>query len=403
MRQTQPQKPATSKPASSKSATSNKGPMAPVPAGASVANVATGETAKSTDASFAVSLLRRPGSGRRNAAASAVFLLLVIAGILFFGLVFQPEKLGTTGFKIQEYRREAPQSIDALFLGSSHMYCTFSPMLAWQEKGLASYVVAGPEQPMNTTMVTFRNCLATQHPKVAVVELRGLSFKDKVTADTDDAAVAGFYGRLDAAMAGKRINAWPTTLFDFFTYHSRWKELKRSDWTTAAKVLLGRVEPAFYKGFVYVPQTKPQALKTGEPFPIDHTLYDVNLPYLDDIVALARENDCRLVFAMTPAAYTVYFDNYLADVKARYPEIPVVNLNERLDAMGLDFATDMFDSGHTNGKGAAKCTRELLAILEQALGSLPDHRGEAAYAAWDRDLEKYLKATAAADAAVAKP
>ena len=340
------------------------------------------------------------GLRARRILASAVFLLLVTAVILFLGLVFQPEKLGTSGFKIQEYRREAPGSIDVLLLGSSHMYCSFSPMLAWQEKGVASYVVAGPEQPMNTTLVTFRNCLATQQPKVAVVELRGLSFKDKVTADTDDAAVTGLYGRLDAAMAGKRINAWPSTFFDFFTYHSRWKELKRADWTTAAKVLLGRVEPAFYKGFVYVPQTKPQTLKTGDPFPIDHALYDVNLPYLDGIVSLARAHDCRLVFTMTPAAYTVYFDNYLADVQARYPEIPVLNLNQRLDAMGLDLATDMFDSGHTNGKGAAKCTREILAQLD-AYG-LPDHRGEAAYAAWDRDLEKYLKVTAAADAAVAK-
>ncbi len=345
-------------------------------------------------------LSHKPSSARRNAVASLVFLLVTLAGILFFGLVFQPEKLGTSGFKIQEFRRETRDSIDVLFLGSSHMYCSFSPMLAWQEKGLASYVVAGPEQPMNTTLVTFRNCLATQKPKVAVVELRGLSFKDKVTADTDDAAVTGFYGRLDAAMAGKRINAWPSTFFDFFTYHSRWKELGRGDWTTAAKVLLGRVEPAFYKGFVYVPQTKPQALKTGDPFPIDHAQYDVNLPYLDGLVTLAEANGCQLVFTMTPAAYTVYFDNYLADVRARYPAIPVLNLNERLDAMELDFATDMFDPGHTNGKGAAKCTKELLAFLDAY--NLPDHRGEAAYAAWDRDLEKYLKATAAADAAVAK-
>ena len=330
----------------------------------------------------------------RRLTGSVGFLGVCLAGILFLGLLFAPNKVGEIGFNLSEYRKEPVNTIDALLLGSSYMYASYSPMQAWETHGLTSYVVAGPEQSMNTTWATFRNCLSTQSPRVAVLELRGISFTDKATADTMTNPATGWYGSLEAAMAGRKITSWPTVFYDFFTYHSRWKSLAYKDYAATASLLLNRVEPAFYKGFVSIREATPQTCRADwEPFPIETDKLESNLPYLDAIVALAAQHNTRLVFLMTPVAYVRHFDSYLAFVQERYPEIPLLNLNDHVDTMGFDMNTDMYDSGHTNAAGARKCTLVLADYLQE-LG-LADHREDPAYANWNSDLARYQKAVAA--------
>ena len=58
-------------------------------------------------------------------------------------------------------------------------------------------------------------------------------------------------------------------------------------------------------------------------------------------------------------------------------------LNYELFVFPNSFAPSGLNGDHLNYYGAAKITRWLGDFLSDAL---PDHRGEAAYAAWDRDL-----------------
>ena len=336
----------------------------------------------------------KTASSRNRLLATGVFLGVCLAGMLFLGLLFAPNKVGGVGFKVSEYRKEPVGTIDVLMLGSSFMYSSYSPMQAFEEYGITSYVAAGPEQSMNTTWATFRNCLATQTPKVVVLDLRGISFRDKATADAMGSAATGWYAKLEAAMAGRKITSWPSAFYDFFTYHSRWKQLEYPDYAATASILLNRVEPAFYKGYVSIGQANPQTLRTDwGALAIEQEHLQFNLPYLDGIVKLAGDKNIRLVFLMTPAAYVKYFDLYLDFVGERYPEIPILNLNDQIEAMGFDLKVDMFDSGHTNASGAEKCTRAISTYLE-AFG-LADHRTDPQYDHWNTDLVRYHKAQSA--------
>jgi hypothetical protein len=319
------------------------------------------------------------------------FLCLCLAGVLSLGVLLSPNKTGGIGFNLTEYRREPEASIDALFLGSSFVYCAYSPMQAWEETGITSYVAAGPEQALNTTWATYRNCLATQSPDVTILDVRGLSFVDKTSADTKESIVTGWYGKLDAAMAGRRITSWPTAFYDFFTYHSRWKSLTKNDYIAAAKQLLNRVEPAYYKGHIRILETTPQELQLDwGPLAIEQDKLQANLPYLDAIVELAEKHGSRLVFLTTPASYVRGFETYEAFIRDRHPDIPYLDLNDRLDEMGFDMATDMYDGGHTNAAGADKCTRMVASYLREM--GLADHRDDPAYSHWEQDLERYRKA-----------
>jgi hypothetical protein len=327
----------------------------------------------------------------RRLAGTLGFLAICLAGMLLLGVLLSPNKTGGIGFNLVEYRREPAQTVDALLLGSSFVYSSYSPMLAWESHGIASYVAAGPEQSLNTTWATYRNCLGTQRPSVTMLDLRGISFMDKATSDAMASPVTGWYANLKAAMAGRRITSWPTAFYDFFTYHSRWKGLTKQDYTAAFSQLTNQVDPAFFKGYVHIPTANPQVLHPEwGALAIEEAVLNANLPYLDAIVELAAENNSRLVFLMTPATYVQGFDKYEAFVRDRYPDIPYLDLNDRLEEMAFSFETDMYDGGHTNASGAEKCTRVVAAALRD-LG-LADRRGDPAYAQWEADLEKYREA-----------
>ena len=329
----------------------------------------------------------------RRLAGTLGFLAICLAGILLLGVLFSPNKTGGIGFNLAEYRREPEKTIDVLFLGSSFVYCAYSPMLAWEESGITSYVAAGPEQTLNTTWATYKNCLATQQPAVTVLDVRGLSFVDKSSADAMINPATGWVANLEAAMAGRRITTGSTALYDFFTYHSRWKALTDKDYRTAADQLLNQVEPAFYKGHVRILQTNPQQVHPEwGALAIEEAVLNVNLPYLDAIVDLAAKNNSRLVFLMTPATYVQGFDKYEAFVRERYPDIPYLDLNDWLQEMDFNFETDMYDGGHTNAFGAEKCTRAVTAYLREL--DLADRRTDPVYAHWEKDLAKYRNAIA---------
>lgn len=55
---------------------------------------------------------------------------------------------------------------------------------------------------------------------------------------------------------------------------------------------------------------------------------------------------------------------------------------------GIDYTQDFRDYAHMNTRGAEKITKYLGQYLKQN-GTYPDHRGDEAFASWERDYEKY--------------
>ena len=78
--------------------------------------------------------------------------------------------------------------------------------------------------------------------------------------------------------------------------------------------------------------------------------------------------------------------NAVAEVAEAYG-LTYWNYLDRLDGMGFDPGSDLYDYSHLNANGGLKFTRALGADLAE-LG-VPDRRGETAYKGWDDDFARW--------------
>ena len=74
------------------------------------------------------------------------------------------------------YLKEEEDTIDVMFFGSSLAYCDVVPATIYQETGITSYVMAGPEQTMPITYRYLRQACKTQSPKAVFIEVSGMLY-----------------------------------------------------------------------------------------------------------------------------------------------------------------------------------------------------------------------------------
>lgn len=334
------------------------------------------------------------------------FFVKTVAFLVLLGLILYPvqkvmarksldrpwdmtNKVG--GFYNEEDRFEV------MYFGPSHAYAAFSPLAIWEETGVKSYVLATQQQPMWATYTYVKEALKTQSPALVVVEFR-MAFSDQeYFAEKDTIPVS--YAYMDdlalswdkVKLAGQSAPDWESRfglLFNFMMYHSRWKEMHRSDFTFRRSQVR---DP--YKGFVMLaPQKTPQPRPPIETVGGTTPLLEKNQYWLEEIIKLCQEKGVELWLIKTPCNLELEEKPMLNTVKAtaeRY-NVPFHDFNEDYYSMGL--TQDMFyDAHHLDALGADRFSRYFAGVLAVARPNLetdPDN------VAWAADLEEYKAALA---------
>ena len=256
---------------------------------------------------------------------------------------------------------QAENTIDVLFLGDSEAYSGFVPLELWQNTGIASFVCASVDQKPYETLEFLKTALRQQSPKAVVLETNVLY---------------RVYSRMDL------VEPTAQKLFPVLRYHDRWKSLSPRD--LSAPEYTGAYPD---RGYHLLTAADPLEDLTGYMAPMEEwePLSKANRSSLQDLYNLCKENDIQLILYSipSPANWTVRRHNTMEDLSR---ELGIPYLDGNLLDLGIDWQTDTYDRGdHLNYWGAVKVTRDLGRWFQENL-PLPDHRGEAAYGAWDRDL-----------------
>lgn len=175
-------------------------------------------------------------------------------------------------------------------------------------------------------------------------------------------------------------------LFNFMMYHSRWKELNRSD--LAFRRSQAR-DP--YKGFVMLPpQQTPRPRPNLEGVSGTAPLLEKNQYWLEEIIRLCRDAGVELWIVKAPSNLEPEEKPLLDTVRATAQQygVPFHDFNEDYDAIGL--TGDMFyDEHHLDALGATRFSRYFAGWLSAACPNLHADPGDPVWAA---DLETYYAA-----------
>ena len=295
---------------------------------------------------------------------------------------------------------DAPEAIDVLFVGDSHMVNAVFPMELWHDYGIAGYNVASYGNTLPMSYWSLMNVFERATPKLVVVGVKDVNKKyTKVSASSGEVHTTFdcFPLSLTKIRAIEDLMDDPDAVDDegnryvdikweyYFTlgkYHSRWSELTRGDFFP---------EPDGQKG---------AAMAIGVAKPNDYDIIDerqameedgLGFAYLRRIIEACQERGVDVLLVHLPypsteadqeAANAVW---YVAD------EYGV----EYVDFVGLDqvvdYGTDCYDSfSHLNPSGARKVTDYLGRYIVEHYG-IEDRRGDARYGSWDGDYAAYTR------------
>ena len=291
---------------------------------------------------------------------------------------------------VTELKYTPDNTVDVVFVGSSHVYAGIYPSYMWSDWGISAFNVSISGMDRDSAYYYMKHMFKTQSPKVAVVDMFALSF-DKhehignvyrnylsLPLSKDTLPQLKAYAAKDESVSANiydYVARWPII-------HTRYRELTRYDFDLDAPNYFARGEYLNWESmptWLYRPdEASPKMFLSDQE------------KWLDDLRSLCAENNCELVFMSLPFHSYEDEQQYIdhAVVYADEYEIPIFDFNRMTDELAIDPETDFFDETHVNALGAKKLSRFMADWLDNTY-DLPDHRGEAGYEQWDLDLKYY--------------
>lgn len=308
-----------------------------------------------------------------------IFKFLIVLAILLamFSYLVKPSNytaydILTVQRKINAISEETPDSLDVLFIGDSECSCTFSPIQLFHEDGFTSYNTGDKMQRISDGYAITVNTIKKQNVKLLVIEVNTL-FRVNSLYNTNDAA---------EYFIEKNI--------PLIHYHSIYK-------------LLPIIEPIYggnteyadatnMKGFWY--RSAVHAYRGDKNYMSnrstkDESLSDDSITYLKKFIELAKSNGINVILTAVPSPKNWNIDRHENIEKwANDNDVCFVDMNDKLDEIGIDWSTDTLDNGdHLNFNGSIKVNRYIGMYLKNTY-DLPNHMSDISYEEWEEKFEK---------------
>ena len=267
------------------------------------------------------------------------------------------------------YRQEPENSIDVMFFGSSLTYCNIVPAVIWEDSGITSYLMAGPEQTIPFTCSYIKEACRTQSPKVIAIEITGMFYDRYCNYSKVNAGYMPWTtNRIESIFSAAEPELRAGLMFPLFDYHSRWREVNPPDF----KMQIGPpTDPD--AGYTFLTQASPQGEIAYRDFSANTENYARNRDYLQDIYDFCLERDIQLMLFLTPTKGRIP-DEALSVLKqdaAALDGVLFVDFNEHMDELNIDDNSDWYDFLHFNFRGAEKFSHHMASYLKDSLGLIP--------------------------------
>lgn len=333
---------------------------------------------------------------------------VVLLSILILRLLFEINHIVTPKYAYEDtwptsityigFYQIPKNSVDVLFLGSSHAAAGFVPQELYNNYGITSYNLGCEQQNLLVSYYWLKEALHSQSPKVVVLDTYMLhtynSNEPLNTAESCTRKAIDYmhWGRtkMETIHAITKKDSSQSTWSYYFTnirFHTRWTELNAKDFS-----LSDLSQHCELKGYAPL-LSEWHTSYDFSPFKIDCTvepepMVPLMQEYLEKITQLCSDNGIQLILVKTLTDEENQARYNKISSYAQACDIKFIDFNERstYNQLHLDFMADMADGDpeHTNLHGAIKITDYLGNMLVSEY-DISSHRNSA----WDSTKDYY--------------
>lgn len=321
-----------------------------------------------------------------------LFWLFVLVLVSLATMILKPKRLEMPYDNTRKERgfyAEPKNSLDIVFVGSSHLFSTIIPDILWEEHGITSYVFGGSEQPFSISYYYIMEVLKYQKPKVIVLESLFCNWGEApreavVRINFDD--MRWGKAKIEGIINNVPSNDWQYYFFELSKYHSRWSTLDDTDFM----IKEAYCSPNLYKGWSFYGEGDPlndyapkdDVINCVETKELDETA----MHWLDKIIALCEENNVQLILLKTPndgkiiAPLVEGGSNDEVDGMPYYNKLAEIAQEKNIPFLNMNLV--MTGGNHNNKAYAQKATLYFGEWIKQLI-EIEDKRDSNEYAYWN--------------------
>lgn len=275
-------------------------------------------------------------------------------------------------------------TVDVVFMGSSHIHCDVNTALLWDDYGIAGYDYSAAEQPIWITYYYLKEFCKSQNPELVVIDLYSIArFGDDFNEFWMPDNIYGMdfsLNKVQLMMSSCNKEHLNKYFPSFAGYHNRYSELEEKDYELLD---IAEDDLAEFKGY------NPYFDLHTVAAPVTDVTDTAPIPpksrkYLQKIIDYTNDHDIELMLVVNPYPSTTEDEKVYNSLEemAISNNIPYVNMNKSIDAIGLKADEHYNDDSHLNYQGSCVFSSYLGSYIKDNY-VIEDHRGNAEYETWD--------------------
>lgn len=291
-------------------------------------------------------------------------------------------------------------SLDVVFAGSSHVFCSVSPEDIFESQGIAGYVLATSCQKVWQSYDYLKDMFQRQSPKVVVLDTfmcldagaQSEAFNREAIDPMKLSAI-----KLEAIKTAVDNNPdqedFLSYIFPVIRYHDRWESLEESDFLWFLNDVHSQTKGYIPRMAVTSAVFHEEDYENPSPAELNETCRE----YLLKIKALCEENHAEFILVKFPTclwngANALAMQNFADEAGIRYLDFCA---DEKLrQAVNIDWSAETLDEGnHLNYDGSMKVTRFMGQYLQDHY-DFTDKREDPRYKSWREDYIYYKRCIA---------
>ena len=295
--------------------------------------------------------------------------------------------------RIRRFYFEEENSLDVVLLGASDVPTAFAPGLAYEQYGFTSYLYTMDANPGSLYKYQLKEILSRQNPQAILVEVNGFLYGDDY--QTDEARLRIFTENIPFnANRVETVLHFDTEdktsiLLPFIKYHGDWIKGNRLVETYQWKT--GKANgPSMLKGITTCTLVAPFDPSTVEvPDPEKIVIAE---DALVDFLEFCKEEEINNIiftrFAHRNSASHSAAVAKVAQVLENYG-YSLLNLEEKIEEIGLDFDKDFYNDEHLNIYGMEKTTTYIGSFLADHILGAPIEQTAENTKHWEECVDAY--------------